>query len=155
MGFFSSSSTTKSQQQTTPTFGAGTGLNSLILQTIQKRLQNPSGVPAGYVGQGIQSLNDANDSAARATENALTARGLAGSPIAANADLQQQLARTGQIGEFRANVPLVARDLQNQDLGLAGAALGLNRGYNATGTSTTTSTPRIVHRILESLRTGA
>jgi hypothetical protein len=124
----------RQQQQTTPTLDPRLqGLQSQVLQMIQGRLSNPTGVPAGYVGGGIRDINASYGAGQTATENALTSRGLGTSPIAGQADLAGQLARAGAIGTFRSNVPLVARQLQNEDLGLAGNLLGQGRGLASTG----------------------
>jgi hypothetical protein len=124
----------RSQQQTTPTLDPRMqGLQSQVLQMIQGRLSNPTGVPAGYVGGGIQGINSSYDAAGQATENALASRGLGTSPIAGQADLTRNLARAGAVGNFRANVPIVARGLQNEDIGLAGNLLGQGRGLASTG----------------------
>lgn len=126
----------KHTQSTTPTLDpAMQPLQNQVLQMIQARLAHPSGVPAGYVGSGIRDLNASADAGRQATENALTSRGLGTSPIAGHADLMSNLARAGSIGRFRADVPRVARQLQNQDLGLANTVLGQGRGLTQTGTS--------------------
>lgn len=126
----------KSKQTSTPTMDPKyAGLQDLLLQTMQSRLSAPSALPAGYVGAGVRNINASYDAAGKATENALTSRGLAGSPVAAHADLTRTLARAGDVGTFRSNAPLVEREMQNQDLGMANNLLGMGRGVTSTGTA--------------------
>jgi hypothetical protein len=126
----------KSSQTSTPTLDPKfAGMQDLLLQTIQKRLASPTSLPPGYTGAGIRNINDSYDAAGKATENSLTTRGLAGSPVAANADLTRNLARGGDIGHFRSTVPLVERQLQNEDFGMGASLLNAGRGIQTTGTS--------------------
>jgi hypothetical protein len=68
--------------------------------------------------------------------NDLTSRGLSRSPVAGTADEQLQQGRAANIADFQGNIPLVNRQLQNQDLGLAAAFLQGGRGTTGTGQQT-------------------
>jgi hypothetical protein len=127
----------KSTQTTTNQLDPGySGLQTMILQSLMKRLSAPTGLPEGYEASGIGAINSTYDLVRQARENALTSRGLAGSPVAANADLVAGNSRAGQIGQFRAGLPLVSRDLQNQDLAMAANILPMGRtSSTTTGTS--------------------
>lgn len=126
----------KSKQSTTPTLDpAFSGLQNTILQAIQKRLGAPSALPTGYEANGIGDINSTYDLIRRQRENALTSRGLAGSPVAANADLIAGNARAGDIGQFRAGLPGLERQFGNQDLGLAEQLLQMGRGSTTTSSS--------------------
>jgi hypothetical protein len=124
----------KQTSTTTPTTApAYQGLEGLILKSIQQRLASPTGLPAGYEAGGIKNINNTYDLINQARENNLTARGLAGSPVAAAGDTRASTARAGDIVNFQSTLPLVQRQLQNEDLGLAGNVLSLGRGTTSTG----------------------
>lgn len=126
----------KSEQSQSSTLDPAYGpLQQLLLKHIQSRLTNPSGLPAGYETGGVRDINKSYDLTEQNLGNRLTASGLSSSPIAGNAYGQSQRARAGDIGTFRANLPLVQRQLQDQDLNLASSLLNFGRGGMVSGSS--------------------
>lgn len=111
------------------------GLQGQILQMMTQRLGSDPNL-TGYTGQGVNQINNGFNLAGQTQENDLTRRGLATSPIAANVDATRNSARVGAISDFRNSIPLISRQLQTQDLGLATNLLGFGRGTTGTGTST-------------------
>lgn len=134
-GFFGSKSKQAQTSTTTPTLDPAYGpLQSLILQNVTKRLSSPTGLPEGYEAGGIKNINNVYDLVNQNLQNSLTSRGLARSPVAGVADEALQTRRAGDIGTFQTSLPLVARNLQDQDLGFATSLLGYGRGSTTTGT---------------------
>jgi len=124
----------------TPEFA---GFGGMLKDIISKRLSQP--VPMeGYAATGLGNINRNSDLVQQSIKNKLTASGLAGSPIAGNAMLQGELSRGGQATDFMNQLPLVQRQLQNQDfsqaLGLYGA-----RPLGSTTTASGTSSGTQVH----------
>lgn len=109
------------------------GLQGNILQMIQQRLGADPNL-TGYEGSGVAQINQGFNTTAATQENDLTRRGLATSPIAANVDATRNAARAGAVTDFRNSVPLLARSLQTQDLGLGTNLLNMGRGVTSTGT---------------------
>jgi hypothetical protein len=101
-------------------------LQDLITQIYRQRLQQ--GLPAGYQQQGIAGINSAYAGAATNENAALTARGLASSPVAGAVTSKLNTARAGDIGTFNANLPLVQQNLQLENLQGAEGALTGQRG---------------------------
>lgn len=135
-GLFGHDSSTTSS--TTPTLAPQySPLEQLVLGRITARLQNPTGLPAGYATGGIRQINSTYDAIGQTLNNRLSARGLASSPVAGAAETKLQTSRGGDIGTFRANLPLVERQMQNEDLNAAAGILSQGRGSTTTGTSTT------------------
>lgn len=124
-------STSTSAPTLDPAYG---GLQQTMLESIQKRLGSGSGLPAGYESQGIGKINNAFDIVGQTQNNNLTARGLASSPIAGAVDAKREVGRAGEIGQFQAGLPMIERDLQNQDFGLMNMILGQGRGMTQTQT---------------------
>jgi hypothetical protein len=125
----------KATQTTAPTLDPAYGpLQQRVLQLAQQRLAGSS-LPAGYETGGIKSINSAYDLVHQNLANSLTGRGLATSPVAGAAETAFSGARAGDVGTFRANLPLVERQLQTEDLGLATNLLGQGRGATTTTTA--------------------
>jgi hypothetical protein len=120
---------------TRPLDPAFSPLQNQLIQMIMGRLQSGDSLPAGYEGTGIKNINSTYDAADLSRNADLTRRGLASSPIAGASDAGFQSRRAGTIADFRSSLPLVSRDLQTQDLGLA--ANLLNFGRNSTTTTGT------------------
>lgn len=133
-GSSSSSGTSSTMPQVAPEFQ---GLQAQMLDMVKRRLATSTDL-SGYTAGGVRDINRTFDLAGQSTANNLTARGLSGSPVAGAADASRNVARAGAIGNFRASIPLVQRDLQGQDLGLAGSLLGFGRGTTSTGNTTGT-----------------
>lgn len=118
----------------TPTFDpAFTGLRDQLLKIIGARLQTPINLDP-YQSQGIQDINRNFDLLRQSQSNDLTARGLGTSPVAAAVDAARGVARTGAISRFNNSLPLLQRQLENENFGLASGLLGLGIGRTATGT---------------------
>lgn len=119
--------------KTTPTLDpAYEGLQNSLMPLITNRLNNPTGLPAGYESEGVSAINRTFDAGRQGTENDLVARGLDRSPVGASAVQAGNNARLGSIAQFRSGLPMVARDMQNQDLELAMRMLGMGRGTSTT-----------------------
>lgn len=134
----SNSETTSTSTTTTAPTVLGpeyAGLQAAITPMIMKRLLNPTGVPAGYETGGIKGINRTYDLGKQSIANNLTARGLGTSPIAGAAETRLETGRLGAISDFQQEIPLIARDLQNQDIGLA--MQNLNFGRSLAGSTTT------------------
>lgn len=125
------SSTSSSMPQLDPQYQP---LQNLILPSIISRLQQPSGVPAGFVETNTKAINDTFDNASMDLNNRLRARGLSTSPIAANAESKLVSRRAGEIARMKTQVPLLEQELQRQSLMDALSVLGLGRGQSSTMT---------------------
>lgn len=115
-----------------PAFG---GLQGLLMKQIMARLTNPSKLPTGYEAGAISGINNTYGLAQQSLDNRLTARGLGTSPIAGAGETNMQLGRAGEISRMQAGLPLIERQLQDQDLVSAQRLLGLGRGQTTTQTT--------------------
>lgn len=139
-GLIKSKSKQQQQSSTLPTLDPAYGpLQQMVLQHVMSRLQNPSGLPAGFESTGIAGINNTYDQAAQGVNNSLVTRGLSTSPVAANTDAVLGRGRAGDINSFRTNLPLIARQLQDADVSQAYDVLGLGRGSTTTGNATNTT----------------
>lgn len=118
----------KNKQTSTPNHGP---LQDRILQIMRQRLGSSADL-SGYRAQGLQDTNQTFDLIRQSQSNDLTARGLGTSPVAANVDAMRENSRGGAIARFQQGLPLLQRQLQADDLGLAGY---LFRGNTTEGTS--------------------
>lgn len=138
-GAIPNKSTQTQTSTSTPTYDPQSqGIRDLIAGIIGKRLSDNS-LPSGYETTGIQGINQTHDAIASRLNADLTARGLGTSPVAGVVNTRATLARAGDIGGFRTRLPLIQRDLQTQDLGLAGEFANTGRGTTSTGTGSTSS----------------
>ncbi len=88
----------------------------------------------GYTAGGINNINGAFDNAAIGTNAGLEARGLATSPVAAAVAGHANTARAGDIATFLNSIPLLQRQLQNQDMAAAtGQVADFGRGQTNVG----------------------
>lgn len=108
-------------------------IRNLLFQHIQDRLNQPSALPAGYESQGIQGINHTYDVARQSAGNDLTARGLSTSPVAGAVMGASNDARAGDISRFQTSLPMLNRQMQDQDLGLASQAAGMPTPPSALG----------------------
>jgi len=128
-----------STSTTTPTYDPQSqALRDLVYKQISDRLTGPGADLSGYTTSGLQDINKAYDASATATNNNLAARGLSRSPVAAAVDANRNLARAADIGRFTSSIPLLQRQLQTEDLGLAQNVFNSGRGSTGTGAATTT-----------------
>ncbi len=118
----------KSSSSTSPTMDPAYGpLQGQVLSLIQKRLGSSADL-SGYAAGGMSKINHTFDTLKQSQDNNLTARGLSASPVAGNVDAVREAARGGNLADFGNSIPLLQRDMQAQDLGLATNTLGLGRG---------------------------
>ena len=160
-GIFSSKQKTEKdykQQQMPVEMPEWKGLGDLLRSTITQRLQSPGDFLRGFEETGIGKINRTFDVMKGAQENRLTARGLAGSPVAAGSDLRFDLGRGSQIAGFQSQLPLLERDIQNQDIGLGMSLFGGRpmgqRGWGESA-SETTMTPSLMSSIMSMASMGA
>jgi len=134
-GALASRKKTGTQTQTSSFSPEAKGFNDVLMNTIRQRLASPSALPSGYQTSGVKDINRAFDLVGQNTNANLTSRGLSTSPVAGAVASGNEMARAGQIGQFNANLPIVERDLRNQDLGMGQALLSM-QPRTTTGTST-------------------
>lgn len=93
--------------------------DDLIRGVIENRLSRGSSLPPGYEANAIRAINQASAGGAAAAQNAAARRGLSGQQVfGLNAPIQ--MARAGQIADLRGNVPLLERQMMNEDMALSG-----------------------------------
>ena len=98
-------------------------LSDLLRSRAEERLRggfDMSGIRAG----GVQGINNVFSGLQQSSENNLTARGLATSPVAATVGTTLDTARGGSIIDFLNTLPAMQRQMQNQDMSIAGDVLG-------------------------------
>lgn len=94
------------------------GIGSMLRNIYAAKLGAPTPL-AGYSANGLQNINDTFAGIKQNSDNNLTSRGLATSPVAATVDTNLDAARGGQMATFLNNLPLLQRQMQNEDLGSA------------------------------------
>ncbi len=88
----------------------------------------------GYQATGVNNINSAFGNAAIGQNANLEARGLATSPVAAAVTGNVNTARAGNIATFLNGIPLLQRQLQDQDISNAlGQVTSLGRGTSNVG----------------------
>ena len=131
-------------QSTTPTYDPLQlqMRNHLINQYFNRtRPESISGLVDNYIGGGVNDINRASSQQEMALQNALAARGLSYSPVAAQAISQQQSGRIGDIVGLQMQAPLLNDQLQQQRLTDFGTFMSrLPTGTHTTGTNTTNQT---------------
>lgn len=135
---------TTSEQETTstsmPTLDpAYKGIQDSLIASVQRRLTNPYSLPVGYEQQGIEDINNTYNLVGQSLNNDLTARGLGASPVAGSGRSTLQRSRAGDIVRFQRQLPMVERQFQDADIGLATGVLGLGRGNTTTSKGKTTA----------------
>lgn len=125
----------KNKSSTTPTLDPKYGpLQDSVLSMLKKRLGTSADM-SGYQAGGQQNINRTFDTIAQSQGNDLAARGLSTSPVAGAVDATRQNARAGATASFLNSIPLLQRQMQGEDLGLANNVLGQGRGSQTTQTS--------------------
>lgn len=110
-------------------------LNALLMQMAKQRLSTPPDL-AGYKTSGIKDINGAYDAAGSTVNADLTRRGLSASPVAAGPVASLQSGRAGSISSLLASLPLLRRQMENEDMGQASQLFALQpRSSTTTGTS--------------------
>lgn len=147
----SNSSYNNTSTQTSALSPQASGLNDQILEMIRGRLSSPSALPTGYQERGIQDINRVFALTDQNRNANLTARGLSTSPVAA---IDSNAARAGEIAKFQTGLPLVERDLRNQDMDFASRLFALQPRTTTTtssGTGTQTQPGNMLGGGLDSL----
>lgn len=122
---------------TTPTMDPAYGpLQAMLIQHATQRLANPTSLPANYESNGVNTINRSYDLATQGLNNNLTSRGLSTSPGAGSVLERLTASRAGAVGQFRAGVPLAARELEDRDMASVAQLLNFGRGTTATSTGT-------------------
>lgn len=122
----------KRKSSSTPTLDPKySPLEQQVLSLVQQRLGTSTDL-SGYQAQGTQDINHTFDLLKQSQSNDLTARGLSTSPVAGAVDATRENARGGQVSSFINSIPLLRRQLQAQDIGLANGVLGQGRGTTTT-----------------------
>lgn len=107
-------------------------VESSLRRIVQGRLDNPSSLPAGYAENAVRAINESSAGANQAAINQAARMGLSGQQTYALAS-PTQTARAGQIANLRTQMPLLERNLQNEDIGLAQALTSaFGRGEDST-----------------------
>lgn len=134
------SGTQSFNEDETPTMSAEyQPLAGLQRALLEKRLSSPTGLPAGYAETGVESINQANEGAINNVRNLARQRGVSADSMLIGSPAEQS--RRSQIASFTAGLPLQARELQNQDVGLAQSILqAFGRGTKRRGSTSTNST---------------
>lgn len=108
----------KTQTTTTTLSPEAQRMNDLIMPLIQQRLSSGADL-SGYKTQGITDINKTYGNAQTALNANLTARGLSDSPAAVGANTNLQVGRAGNIAQLVNSLPMLQRQMQGDDLGLA------------------------------------
>lgn len=95
----------------------------------------------GYKSAGLQTINQSGNAASTALKNSLASRGLSFSPAAANAETQNTLNTINQGQQFLNQIPLLQRQLQQQNIQGEESAFGaLPTGVTSSGSNSGTQT---------------
>ncbi len=129
-GLLTRSTTTTSNPTLNPAYSP---LQSAILSQIMARLSQPTDL-SGYEANGIGTINQSFDAQKQASDNNLSARGLSTSPVAANVDALRSNTEASTAATFRNSVPLLAQQIQAQNLDQANQILAGGRGSTSTTT---------------------
>ncbi len=89
---------------------------------------------AGLEATGIQNVNDAYKGSEAALDASLTSRGLGTSPIAGNAVANLETSRAGDIASWLNQLPMIQRDMENQDFQQAQGLYETGLGKTSTST---------------------
>jgi hypothetical protein len=111
---------------------AYTPIQQALISSIMERLRSPSSLPSGYEAGQIRDINNTYGLAGQNLSNRLTARGLGSSPVAATGLTNMGIARAGQISTMQGTLPLLERQMQNEDLSMAGNVLRTGMGQETT-----------------------
>jgi hypothetical protein len=98
-------------------------------------LSGGSSLPQGYAENAIRGINESYEGTDQAARNLAARRGLSGEQTYAIASPANR-ARAGDIANLRGSLPLLERELQNQDIGIT-SGLQSAFGTGQAGTSNT------------------
>lgn len=129
-------STSQTQQSTRPTITPEyAAIEQALRGILQQRLEQPTSLPQGYETGGIRRINDAFEAQLQQERNRLASRNIPagsvlGSPV--------ERSRASQVADFRINLPLLERQLRNEDINMAGNATAqFGRGQFTEGRTNT------------------
>lgn len=122
-GIFGTGSSTSGSQKTqygqTPTYDpTAENLRQTIINASIGNLSKDPNL-AGYQSQGLETINQGYDSAQKALQQTLAARGLSYSPIAASSTAALDTSRIGAGIQFQNQLPLLQQQLFQQRLAQA------------------------------------
>ena len=135
-------SRTSTTQDITPTLSAEyKALEGQWRKLLEGRLAGgTSSLPEGYLGAAARGTNEAFKGAQVAAQNLAARRGLSGEQAVSIGE-PIEVARAGKIADVANQIPLLGRQLQNEDLGLAASlAERFGKGTSMRGTSATDTT---------------
>lgn len=126
-----SQSSTASGGYATP---GATSLSNQLVNQFSSLANQPTNLKP-YEDQQINQINRNSQSTDQSQQEALAARGLATSPIAASVAAGNQANRVGQITNFQQGLPLLQQQLLSQNLNSAGGFLNTQpKSQTTTGT---------------------
>jgi hypothetical protein len=92
-------------------------LDELMRGIMTGRLSGGSSLPAGYASNAARAINESYEGADTAARNLAARRGLSGEQSYAVASPASR-ARAGALADMRGNLPLLERQMQNEDIGI-------------------------------------
>jgi len=116
------------------------GIDELMRGIMTGRLSNPSSLPAGYASNQARAINQSYAGADQAARNMAASRGLSGEQTYAVASPANS-ARAGALADMRGNLPLLERQMQNEDIQMSQALqAAFGRGEQGQSQSSTWNT---------------
>jgi len=107
-------------------------LDELMRGIMTGRLSGGSSLPAGYASSAARAINESYEGADTAARNLAASRGLSGEQTYAVASPAAR-ARAGALADMRAQLPLLERQMQNEDIGITqGLQSAFGRGEKGT-----------------------
>ncbi len=120
----------------------------MLRQAYEGRLKRGTALPPGYAERQVANISAVYAPEEQAVRNMAARQGVSADTLMLGSPTSR--ARAGQIADFQANLPLMERQMQNEDLaGAQGLAAQFGLGQRTkgrttgTGTSTTTGGPDI------------
>lgn len=92
-------------------------LDALMRNIMTGRLSGGSSLPQGYAENAIRGINQSYEGTDQAARNMAARRGLSGEQTYAVASPSAR-ARAGDIADLRGSLPLLERQMQNEDIGI-------------------------------------
>ena len=138
LGLIGGSQKNKTSQTTTNTLDPAYGpLQQALLSQTLSRLNAPTAMSQSEIAGGVGNINDTYRTIQQGIGNRAAQSGMTGSPGELYAMNNVDMARGGDIGQYRAvTVPGLERDLQQRNFTNAMGVLGTGRyGQTTTGTS--------------------
>jgi hypothetical protein len=108
-------------------------MENMLLQNLQARMGQ--GLPDQFEERGIGAINSTFEDVNRGVGNSLISRGLSSSPMAGAADRNLGFARAGEIGRFRAGLPTLERQFENENLSMMAQLLQSRLGVESEGST--------------------